>query len=104
MSSIIDEIAKAEAQAATIRQDAAASARDMIASAQAAGEKALAAQVEAGRTAQRTAAQRAEEEGALISEKVLATRRAEAAQKCAAAKEKLPEAVSYLLRRVVSSE
>ena len=104
MSSIIDEIAKAEAQAAAIRQDASVAARDAVAAVQAEVETLLAQQAEQGRAQLRAASQQAEEEGALVAQKVIAERQAQAQAECRQARDKLPQAVSYLRRRVVSME
>ncbi len=104
MNSIIDEIAKAEAQATVIRQEAAVASRDQVAAAQAKAQAQLNAVEEDGRELLRGATQQAEQEGKLLGEKIVSDRREEANIKCAAAKEKLPEAVSYLLRRVVIFE
>ncbi len=103
MRSIIDEIASAEEQAAQIRQQAAVAAREALAAAQEEADARLGDQAEAGRAALREAAQRAEREGSMLSQMVLAQGKEQAQAQCNAAKENLPQAVAYLIGRVVST-
>jgi len=104
LSSIIDQIAAAEEQAGKIRQEAAAAARDMALSAQEQAEARRAAQAEAGRALVRDAVKDAELEGKQLSEQIIAQNAQQVQAQCEAAREKLPEAVSYLMRRVVNNE
>lgn len=102
MHSIIDEITEVEAQAATIRQDAAASARETVAAAQAEALRQRDAQAEFARTKLREATQKAEAEGELLSAQILAQRAEETKNLCEIAEKKLPEAVKHLAGRIVS--
>lgn len=101
MSSMIDQVREAEAQADAIRQDAQAAAREKIAAAQAEirEQKLIAADEE--RAALREAGLKAEAEGEALSKELILQRSAEADANCKAAEEKLPEAVNYLVERVV---
>lgn len=101
MHSILDEVAQAEATAATIRLDANNAAREAAIKAQADVDARYAEQLEDGRDALRQAIQTAESDGRAQTERILNLRSAQADAQCKEAKAKLPDAVSYLLRRVV---
>lgn len=102
MHSIIDEITEVEAHAAKIRQDAAVAARDSVAKAQEDADKQLATQADFARNKLREASQKAELEGAELGARILAERSAETNAACDTARGKLPDAVKYLVGRVVS--
>lgn len=102
MHSIIDEITEVETQAAKLRQDAATAAREAVAKAQDDADRQITSQADFARTKLREASQKAELEGAELGAAILAERAAESAAACDKAKGKLPEAVKYLVGRVVS--
>lgn len=104
MRSMIEQVTEAEARAASIRQDAAAAAREAVAAAQAKVEETLAAQAQAARTALRQACEQAEVQGRALAENIFKERDQQAQAQCAKARERLPQAVEYLLGRVVTGQ
>lgn len=100
MRSIIDEIAAAETQADEIRQNAVVAARELMLEKKNAADAAYAAQEGVEREKTRTALEQAENEGAALTKTILADLAETADQQCAAAAEKLPEAVAYLMKKV----
>ena len=102
--SIIDQIKEAEEQAAVIRQEAAVFARDAIASAHAQAEEAAAAALQSERIAFKQACDQAEADGRALEARILDERNTQTRAQCDKAGEHLPEAVAYLLRKVVEAE
>lgn len=102
MHSIIEEITDVESKAEAIRQEAAVSARETIAAAQAEVERQRGMQAEFARTKLREAIQKAEAEGEALTKEILAQRAAETESICKTAEQKLPEAVKHLVGRIVS--
>ena len=100
MDSMIDKIRAAEQQAEDIRAQAVTDARDMAARAREEAAERLAAAAESERQMTREALAKAEEDGKVLSEQVLAQAREIVAREEAAARQKLPEAVAYLMERV----
>lgn len=102
MHSIIEEITVVEKKAEAIRQEAAVSARETIAAAQAEAERQRGMQAEFARTKLREAVQKAEAEGEALTKEILTQRAAETEAICKTAEQKLPEAVKHLVGRIVS--
>lgn len=100
MQSIIEEIASAEAQAETIRQEAVLSARENALSAKADAEKKLSALERAEQDAFRTATFEAEQRGEMLSKKTLAEMSAAADAECDKAFARIPAAIDYLMEKV----
>ena len=100
MDSMIDKIRAAEQQAEDIRAQAVVDARDMAARAREETAERLAAAAESERQKTRDALTKAEEDGKLLSEQVLAAAREVVAREENAARAKLPDAVAYLMERV----
>ena len=100
MDSMIDKIRAAEKQAEDIRAQGATDARDMAARAREETAERLTAAAEAERQKTRDALTKAEEDGKVLARQVLEKARKIVAREEAAAREKLPEAVAYLMERV----
>ena len=100
MSTIIDEIAKAEAQAAEIRALAAANAREAVSKAKEEAQQALSDQAAREREADRAALEAAERDGAALAGKLAADMASEAEDLCRAAEQKEKQAIEYLLKKV----
>jgi len=102
LHSIMNDIALAEEQAAKIRLDATAATRAAIAQAQADGEAMLTAQAEAARAHLREQTAQAQVQAQQNREQILSLRAAQSQEQCKEARAKLPNAVTYLLGRVVN--
>lgn len=100
MRSIIDEIAQAEEQAEQIRQDAAAAARELLASSKMSAEQEYAHVEEQERIKMRDALDQAEAEGRNQAETVLKELSEAADILCENAQLHLDDAVEYLLKKV----
>ena len=100
MRSIIGEIENAEARAEEIRLSAAAESREIIASARDDAERALSQLDEQERVETASALEVASKEGEAIADSMLQKMSAEADQLCVAARDKLDNAVKYLIDRV----
>lgn len=100
MRSIIDEIADAESAAEQRRQDAQIEAREQIVQARLGAEKRLADAETRERDATREALLEADREGGALAASILTEMDAEAEQQCAAAADRLDQAVAYLLKKV----
>lgn len=101
MHSMIEQVKEAEQQAAQIRQEAVVAGREAVAKTQADIKEKRLLSAEEEREALKDAMQKAEETGAALGAKIISERAKEADASCEAAKKKLPEAVAYLLGRVV---
>ncbi|MDL2235813.1 hypothetical protein LJC07_06670 [Christensenellaceae bacterium OttesenSCG-928-L17] len=102
MRSIIDQVREVEDQAVTIRQEAVQQGKDLVASAQAQVKEQALKEAEAERLVLKDATQQAEASGKVQAEEIIAGRAAEADADCKRAEEKLPQAVTYLLEKVVN--
>ena len=100
MDSMIEKIRAAEQQAEDIRAQAVADARDMAVRAREEAAERLAAAAESERQKTREALAKAEEDGKVLSEKVLLEAREVVAREETAARAKLKDAVAYLMERV----
>lgn len=103
MPSIIEQITAAEAQAAALKKDEAAAGREAAAKAQQEAKALLEAARERGRARIAELSAKAEVEGAKLAEDIRAKNASETDEACAAASKKLPEAVGYILERVVKA-
>ena len=103
LPTMIERIASAEAEAAKIKKDAVAKGREEIADSLAKA----AAQIDAAKAEARvlveTERAKAEEEGAQLTEGILAARKAEADALCDKARAKLPQAAELIVGRVVGT-
>lgn len=100
MPSIIDKITDVESQATALKRESAAKAREAIANAGAEALKSVAAARDQGREELAAVQARAEEEGQGVAKSIREEKAKEADAVCAAAKEHMTEAVSYILERV----
>jgi len=103
LPSIIKRINQAEADAAAIRREAAGEARERLAEAEAEAQKRVAAAREDGRAAVYAAEAEAEAEGEKTASGILRENAAKADALCEAAKANVPNAVAYILERVMQS-
>ncbi len=104
MHSIIDEVAKAESNAAAIRLKGTQEAKELLLQAEGDVAAMLDKEAQTGREQLQKAILEAEEEGKKRSDKMILELEQKNALNCTRAGEKLQDAVSYLLGRVVSSE
>ncbi len=104
MGSIIDEITAAEKSADDLRQKAVSDAREAIADADKEILKQLADTREKNREALIRAQEKAEADGRDIAADIMKQRASEAEAQCAEAANKLPDAVKYLVEKVVESK
>lgn len=100
MPSIIEKVSEAEAQALSIRKEAARQAREMDAAAHQAALTSLEAARENGRALIATATAEAEEEGKRLAQDILQELAAQSAQRAEEARQALPRAAAYILERV----
>ncbi len=100
MPTMLERIAEAEKQADRMIEEANAAARDQIANAKAEAEDAVAEALKAERQKTADAIAAAEAEGESNAKAILASVDADKAAVRAAALDRLPEAVSYLMERV----
>ena len=100
MSTIIDEIAKAETQADEIRVLAAAKAREAVAAAKDEAQQALSQQESKERETTRRMLDEAEKDGTALAGKLTADMEAEADNLCKQAEQKSDQAIEYLLNKV----
>lgn len=100
MPSIIDSITNAETEAAAIKRDAAAKAREAIVNAGNEVQQQLALERDQGRERLHEAQLRAEKQGEEIAREILKEKSAQADQLCAQARSHIDEAVSYILGKV----
>lgn len=100
MRSIIEEIANAETQADSIRQSAAAEARELIQNTKNELEQAQAALELDERETTRAKLAEAEQSGKALAEDMLRELGESADAQCSAARARLDEAAAYLLRKV----
>ena len=100
MPSIIEKISEAEAQASSIRKEAARQARAIEASAHQAALDRLEAAREKGRALAAASALMAEEEGKRLAREIGQEQAAESARRTEAARQALPRAAAYILERV----
>ena len=99
--SMLDEIKAAEAAAVEAKKEAALTSRTLLRDAEEAADREAAAMITAARAAAKEAVAKAEAD-AKIKAKELVEERARADRAvAAAAEEKLPEAVAYIVERVV---
>ena len=103
MPSIVEKITKAEEEAAALKREAARKGREDLAAARKGAAEALADAREASRRSIEAAERSAESEGAALAEQIRGERAAEADALCAKARQSLPEAVSYIMERVVKA-
>lgn len=103
MRSVIDEIATAEQQAEEIRQNATVQARDLTIQAKEGAQSALAALENQEREALLSAVEAAKLEGERLAETLRTQLEQETDALCACASEKLDQAVSYLLDKVIKT-
>ncbi len=103
MRSIIDEIATAEERAEQIRQGAAVGARERISKAREEGEAALANLALEERAKTEAELKLAQKQGEQIAAQELATMAREADALCARAADRVDNAVTYLLDKVIQS-
>lgn len=103
MPSIIELVSQAEEEAAALKKEAQAKAKEQIAASEAEAAAALERAHSSGRERVLAAQERAEEEGARIAEKVREVAASKADAQVNAAREKLPEAAKYILERVVKA-
>jgi colicin import membrane protein len=98
---MLDEIKAAEAAAVQAKKDAALTSRNLLRDAEEAADREAAAMITAARAAAKETVAKAEAD-AKIKAKELVEERARADRAVAvAAEEKLPEAVAYIVERVV---
>lgn len=100
MPSIIEKISEAEAQASSIRKEAARQARAIEASANQAALNRLEQAREKGRALVSDSALKAEEAGRQLAQETVQAQAAESARCKEAAREALPKAVAHILERV----
>lgn len=103
MRSVIDEIATAEQQAEEIRQNASVQARDLSLQAKEDAQAALAALENQERDVLLSALESAKLEGERLSETLHTQLEQETDALCARASERLNQAVSYLLDKVIKT-
>lgn len=102
MHSMLDQVREAEEQAAAIRQDAVQAGRERIAQIQQQLKEQRLQEAQTERAGIKAAMDAAEKEGEALAKDIVAERQKQTDLACAQAEQKLPEAVSYLLRRVVT--
>ncbi|MDO4573008.1 MAG: hypothetical protein Q4C13_06530 [Clostridia bacterium] len=103
MRSIMEEIAEAERQAEEIRQNAAAEAREAIGFAHADAETVLSELDISEREKLREALIGAERNGEAAAQEILSGMERETAEACARARDRIDEAVTYLIKRVTEA-
>lgn len=99
--SIIEQVTQAEAEAAFLKKDAQAKARETIAQANAQAREAVEKAKEQGRDKIRAASQTAEADGRDAAEKIRKENAKMADTQCESATGKLSKAVDYILERIV---
>jgi V/A-type H+-transporting ATPase subunit G/H len=100
--SILDSIVAAENQAAEMKREAAAQARDMIRDAEQAAQEETAALILQAREEAKAALDQAEEAAQQEAKEFVAQRADAYEQMAQSARAKLPQAVDYIVGRVVS--
>lgn len=100
MPSIIEKVSEAEAQATSLKKDAARQAREMDAAARQAALSRLEAAQDVGRDLVAASAAKAEEEGKHIAREICEEQAAQSDASCQKARKALPHAVTYILERV----
>lgn len=103
MRSIIDEIAKAETAAEQIRQLATVASREKTAKARADAQTRLTEIENAERQQTREALIKAETDGNTMAAELLHQMTQQADDVCKAATEKIPDAVDYLVKKVLQN-
>ncbi len=103
MSSIIEEVTRVEKEAEQIRQDATASEREAVAAARAKTQEDMEAYRASWHDYRKKALENAQTEGEQKAREVYEARMRQTAEQCERAREKVPEAVEYLLGRIVGT-
>lgn len=99
--SILDEIKAAEAAAAQAKKDAALNSRNLLRDAEEAANREAAAMITEARAAAKETVAKAEAEAKVKAKELVAERSREDRAVAAAAEEKLPGAIAYIVERVV---
>lgn len=100
MTSIMERIAEAEAQADAILEDANRMARETVAKAKTDAEETIAAAVEQERAATAQSLVKAQSDGEAIAADVTAKAKAETEALIKDAERNVPEAIAYLMERI----
>lgn len=103
MSTIIERITEAEETADKLRKEAAAEAREAILAAEVQVHSQKAKERQDGLARLREAADKAQFEGDKTAEKIMEETRVKTAALCAEARGRIPNAVTYLMERVVKA-
>lgn len=99
--SILDEIKAAEAAAAQAKKEAALTSRNLLRDAEEAANREADAMIAEARAAAKDTVAKAEAHARVKAKELVAERARTDRAEAAAAAEKLPEAVAYILERVV---
>ena len=102
MPSIIEQVTQAEAQAASIKKEAQLQARELVAKAVQEASRIVEEAREQGRKTVHSAAEAAEMKGQELAEQVRREKAEEVDTQCMAAARKLPQAVEYILERIIT--
>lgn len=103
LASIIEEVTRAEQEAEQIRQKAEIAGREAIAAAQAKVKEKLEEYQSSERNRRRENLERAQQEGEKLAQTIHRERMDQIEAQCADAREKVPDAVAYLLGRIVET-